>query len=425
MMKVFKFGGASVKDADSVRNVGSILSKFSLECPVVVISAMGKTTNALELVVNSFVSRDGNTEALVEDVRQFHYHIAESLIPNDHAVWDELENLFAELYWAIEESQIKSYDYEYDQIVSVGELLSTRIVAAYLELSGLKVRWMDARDLIRTDDTFREGNVDWETTQKQVQERLGNFRNAHPDTIIITQGFIGASSENFSTTLGREGSDYSAAILAYCLDAEEMVTWKDVPGVLNADPKLFSDATLIEALSYYDAIELAYYGATVIHPKTIKPLQNKSIPLRVKSFLQPELAGTLISTNDYRNAIPTYILKKNQVLISISPRDFSFIIEENFKDIFQHISDGRLKVNLMQNSALKFSVCVNDEPERLKLFLEEMQKRYIIKYNHHCTLLTVRNYSEALIERLTAGQEILIETRSRNTVQIILRQTNT
>ncbi len=423
-MKVFKFGGASVKDAQGVKNVAEIVKQHLAEQPLLVISAMGKTTNALEEVLQAFFKRENNTQQLLEKVREYHYSIAEILFTRENPVWDELENLFAELYWAIEETQIKSYDYEYDQIVSVGELLSTRIVAAYFEQAGIPVQWLDARDLIRTDDTFREGNIDWEITQKQIQDKVGKLKSNNPNVVVITQGFIGATSENFSTTLGREGSDYSAAVFSYCLDASEMVIWKDVPGVLNADPKVFSDATLIEELSYYDAIELAYYGATVIHPKTIKPLQNKAIPLRVKSFVNPQLPGTRISTNDHRNAIPTYIQKNNQVLISISPRDFSFIIEENFKDIFKHISDVRLKVNLMQNSALKFSVCVNDETERLQAFLVEMQKRYLIKYNHNCTLLTVRNYSEALIERLTQQREILVETRSRNTVQMVLRQSN-
>jgi aspartate kinase len=419
-MKVFKFGGASVKDAEGVRNVASIISSHLAEKPFIVISAMGKVTNALEEICNAFVNKSGECLELIEKLKSFHFSIAHELLPQNHPVFDDLENIFAELYWAVEEEQIKSYDYEYDQIVSAGEMLSTRIVAAYLNHIGISVVWQDARDLIRTDETFREGQVDWDFTCNKIRQIFNEIQDKIPGACVLTQGFIGGTSDNFSTTLGREGSDYSAAIFAHCLDAEEVVIWKDVPGVLNADPKAFQDAVLLEEISYYDAIELAFFGATVIHPKTLKPLQNKNIPLRVKSFLHPELAGTLIGRDNYKNTIPTFIFKKNQVLLSISPRDFSFIIEENLRDIFEELASRRIKVNLMQNSALKFSICVNADNGKLPELIEVLSRRFKILYNDGCELVTIRNYSDELAKKLSENRKILVEQKSRNTLQMII-----
>lgn len=419
-MKVFKFGGASVKDASGVKNVASIVKQFIDEKPIIVVSAMGKVTNALEEICKSFVFKTGNTNELLESLKKFHFDIALDLLPFNDNVFDDLENIFAELYWAVEEEQIKSYDYEYDQIVSAGEMLSTRIVAAYLKSLGLSVVWLDARDLIRTDDTFREGNVDWDFTKQKIQSTWQEIQSKYPNSIILTQGFIGGTSDNFTTTLGREGSDYSAAILAHCLNAEEVIIWKDVPGVLNADPKVFPDAVLLSEISYYDAIELAYFGATVIHPKTLKPLQNKNIPLRVKSFINPSLPGTVIGKDDFKNTVPTFIFKNNQVLVSISPRDFSFMIEENIRDIFEQLAARRIKVNLMQNSALKFSLCINEDNGKLKEFIEVLSQRYKILYNNNCELVTIRNYTDDLAKKLSDGRQILVEQKSRNTLQMVI-----
>lgn len=419
-MKVFKFGGASVKDAEGVKNVASIVKQFLHDKPIVVVSAMGKVTNALEEICKAFVLKTGNTNELLESLKKFHFNIAQNLLPANDKVFDELENIFAELYWAVEEEQIKSYDYEYDQIVSAGEMLSTRIVSAYLKSQGLPVVWLDARDLIRTDEAFREGNVDWAFTAQKINSTWQDIQQKNPNSIILTQGFIGGTSDNFTTTLGREGSDYSAAIIAHCLNADEVIIWKDVPGVLNADPKVFHDAVLLSEISYYDAIELAYFGATVIHPKTLKPLQNKNIPLRVKSFINPDLPGTVIGKDDYKNTIPTFIFKKNQVLISISPRDFSFILEENIRDIFEQLAARRIKVNLMQNSALKFSLCINDDNGKLKDFIEVLSQRYKVLYNSNCELVTIRNYTDDLAKKLSENRQILVEQKSRNTLQMVI-----
>lgn len=419
-MKVFKFGGASVKDAEGVKNVASIVKQFIQDKPIVVVSAMGKVTNALEEICNSFVLKEGNTSELLEALKKFHFDIAHNLLPVNDGVFDDLENIFAELYWAVEEEQIKTYDYEYDQIVSAGEMLSTRIVAAYLKSQGLPIVWLDARDLIRTDETFREGNVDWDFTIQKIKSTWQEIQQKNPNSVILTQGFIAGTSDNFTTTLGREGSDYSAAIIAHCISAEEVIIWKDVPGVLNADPKVFPDAVLLSEISYYDAIELAYFGATVIHPKTLKPLQNKNIPLRVKSFINPGLPGTVIGKDDYKNTVPTFIFKKNQVLISISPRDFSFIIEENIRDIFEQLAARRIKVNLMQNSALKFSLCINEDNGKLKEFIEVLSQRYKILYNNNCELVTIRNYTDDLAKKLSESRQILVEQKSRNTLQMVI-----
>jgi aspartate kinase len=421
-MQVFKFGGASVKDAAGVKNVAEIIRKYCKTDNVVVVSAMGKITNALETITESILLKKSNTEELILSLKEYHTNIAREIIVSHDAVFDQIDSLIAEIYWVAEDAQLKNYDYEYDQIVAIGELLSTRIVAAYLNQLGISCVWLDARDLIRTDDTFREGQVNWTQTEMQVSKAYARIRQHHPDSLIITQGFIASTDDNHSTTLGREGSDYSASILAYCLDATEVIIWKDVPGVLNADPRSFPQALLLDEISYYDAIEMTYYGATVIHPKTIKPLQNKGIPLRVKSFIHPESAGTTIGKTEQRNPTPTFIRKPNQVLISITPRDFSFIIEENFSEIFKEISNRRIKINLMQNSALNFSLCLNNEREKIDAFRESLNQRYRIRYNEACELLTIRNYSDALVEEHTKDTIILFEQKSRNTIQLVLQQ---
>jgi aspartate kinase len=422
-MKVFKFGGASVVDAQGVRNVANIIKQNSQESICIVVSAMGKTTNALEEIFKAYFYKTGEAPNLLETLKQKHHALVRELFPNErNQVEDELEDIFAELYWAIEETQIKSYDYEYDQIVSQGEFISTRIVAAFLNASQIETHWLDARDLIRTDNTYREGNVDWIFTQKSIDDLILKKLTPQTPQFFLTQGFIGGTSENYTTTLGREGSDYTAAILAYCLNAKDVTIWKDVPGVLNADPRDFPQAQLLSALSYYDAIELAYYGATVIHPKTIKPLQNKNIPLFVKSFVNPDAPGTCIKEDELRQEIPTYIFKKQQILISVSPRDFSFILEENLRDLFELFSQNRAHVNLMQNSALSFSVCVTIDQTRLLSLIQELDKKYKVKYNEHCELITIRNYSDELANQLIGNRPVLLEQKSRQTLQVVLKE---
>ena len=419
-MQVFKFGGASVKDADGVKNVAEVLKQFPNEKLCVVISAMGKTTNALERLTKAFFYKTENAEAILEEIKQAHDAICKNLFTNpSHPIYTDLENTFVELHWAIEDEPTHGYDFEYDQIVSIGEVVSTKIVSAYLNDIGITNKWMDARGLIQTDNTYREGRVDFELTKAlvktQIEPQLINHR------IVVTQGFIGGTSENFTTTLGREGSDYTASILAYCLNAENVTIWKDVPGVLNADPKWFTKTKKIDELTYQDAIELTYYGATVIHPKTIKPLQNKQIPLYVKSFLNPKESGTVIKDGENRLNIPSYIFKVNQVLISIQPKDFSFIAEDNLSDIFELFSKHGVKINLMQLSAISFSVCCDDDAEKIKLLVTELQQTFKVLYNSNLELMTVRYYTPETIDLLTKNKLILLEQKSRFTVQMVMK----
>lgn len=419
-MQVFKFGGASVKDADGVKNVAEVLKQFPNEKLCVVISAMGKTTNALERLTKAFFYKTENSEEILEEIKQAHYTICKNLFENpSHPIYTDLVNTFVELHWAIEDEPTHGYDFEYDQIVSIGEVVSTKIVSAYLNDIGITNKWMDARGLIQTDNTYREGKVDFELTEALVKTQIEPQLISH--RIVVTQGFIGGTSENFTTTLGREGSDYTASILAYCLNAENVTIWKDVPGVLNADPKWFTKTKKIDELTYQDAIELTYYGATVIHPKTIKPLQNKQIPLYVKSFLNPKESGTVIKDGENRLNIPSYIFKINQVLISIQPKDFSFIAEDNLSDIFELFSKHGVKINLMQLSAISFSVCCDDDAEKIKLLVTDLKQTFKVLYNSNLELMTVRYYTPETIDLLTKNKLILLEQKSRFTVQMVMK----
>lgn len=422
VMKVFKFGGASVKDAISVKNAVEILKGFKGEKLLVVISAMGKTTNALEKVVNDYFFSKGNAHTSLKEVRDYHQQIMEELFSEKtNPVFDKVNNFFVEADWMLDEKPQHTYSFVYDQIVSLGELISTCIVSAYLEQQGCSNIWLDVRDVLMTDNTYREAKVDWQKSEMLVQKQVVPVFNRVD--VIITQGFIGGTSENYTTTLGREGSDYTAAIFAYLLDAEAMYIWKDVPGVLNADPKFYKDAQKLDQISYHDAIELAYYGATVIHPKTIKPLENKNIPLYVKSFLKPEANGTAIRTNvQTKPLIPSYIFKNNQVLISIAAKDFSFIAEDNLSRIFALFAGHGVKINLMQNSAISFSVCVDNDSFKIPALIEALQKDYKIRYNEDLMLYTIRHYYQNTIDAITSGKEILLEQRSRNTAQFVLRE---
>jgi len=422
-MQVFKFGGASVKDAAAVKNMAAIVKRFAGEELIIVVSAMAKTTNHLERLTDAFFYKKENPQAVLNEIKKFHFDVIEELFPSsNHAIYAQVENDLVELQWAIEDEPTYDYNHEYDQIVCMGEIISTRIVAAYLNEAGLNCQWLDARGIIQTDNTYREGNVDFDLTRELAEKEL--IPVVKKNRIVVTQGFLGGTSENFTTTLGREGSDYTAAILAYSTHAESVTIWKDVPGVLNADPKWFNNTQLIEELTYQDAIELAYYGATVIHPKTIKPLQNKNIPLYVRSFVNPDAPGTIIKDINKHLPIPSFIFKVNQLLITISPRDFSFIAEDNLSKIFALFHEHGVKTHVMQLSAISFSVCANMDEKKIPKLVAELQKDYRVLYNENVELVTIRYYDQSTIDRVCIDKQILLEQKSRYTVQLVVRNTN-
>ncbi|MGJ1411377.1 aspartate kinase [Sphingobacterium thalpophilum] len=418
-MQVFKFGGASVKDAESVRNSVRIISKYKGEALLVVISAMGKTTNLLEKLTKEYYNNTGLQFQTLEEAKAFHFHILQELFPTGGTIFDEIANCFVEIEWILEEDPQDSYDYLFDQIVSMGELISTKIVAAYLASTGEKVKWLDARDYILTDNTYREAIVDWSKTEEKIRAELPSILDSY---IVITQGFLGGTSENFTTTLGREGSDYSAAIFAACLNAENVTIWKDVPGVLNADPKWFEKTELIPELSYTDAIELTYYGATVIHPKTIKPLQNKKIALNVRSFVDPESPGTVIKSTNQTLPVPSFIFKVNQIFISISPRDFSFIVEDNLRDIFNLFHQHRIKINMMRNTAINFAVSVDDTGQNLTDLIAELEQRFKVTHESGLELITIRYYNQETINRVLVDKEVISELKDTYTCQLLVKK---
>ncbi|VTQ02347.1 aspartate kinase [Sphingobacterium daejeonense] len=418
-MQVFKFGGASVKSAENIKNVVSIVEKHRDSSLLIVVSAIGKTTDKLVRITESYLKQDGECFALLDQLKQEHFNILNELFPAPtHPVYDDIANTFVEIEWILEEEPQDDYDYLYDQIVSVGELLSTKIVAAYSSYQGVPTQWVDARDFILTDNTYREGKVDWEKTEDKIRKDLPTILD---DYVVVTQGFIGSTSENFTTTLGREGSDYSAAIFAASLNAENITIWKDVPGVLNADPKWFDQTELIPELSYTDAIELTYYGATVIHPKTIKPLQNKKITLNVRSFINPEEPGTQIKTTNQTLPVPSFIFKVNQVFINIQPRDFSFIVEDNLSHIFDSFHQNRIKINMMHNSAISFSVAVDDTGENVLNLLEQLNKRYKVSVAAGLELITIRYYNQQTIDRVLVNKEIIRELKDSYTCQMLVK----
>jgi aspartate kinase len=430
-IKVFKFGGASVNSADGVRNVCSILGQYPDDNIAIVVSAMGKTTNAMEELLKFFMEE--NPVDMVESfyrIRNFHQEILDDLfIDKMHKVFSEIDHLFENLRGYLSSRHLASatrrgYDFEYDQVVSYGELFATTIVHHYLSYSHISSKLFDVRDLIRTDSTYRDASVNWEITAKNIRKYLsGYFRNQKgPRRIAVIPGFTGGDAQGNTTTLGREGSDYTAAILAHSLGTREVTIWKDVPGIMNADPKWFPHARKLDRLSYREAIELAYYGGSVIHPKTIKPLENANILLRVRSFLKPHLEGTLIENMDeWKMAHPVYILKRNQVLISISPRDFSFIVEENLSQIFDILARNHVRVNVMQNSAISFTVCVDDDNLHNSSCLTMLQANYRTRYNEKVELVTIRHYNPAAINRITKGRTVLMEQKTRNTVHLVLQ----
>ena len=363
-----------------------------------------------------FFYRQNNKTKLLDEIKKYHFDIIKGLFPDAaFAGHKELQTLFSELEKKINEKPSDNYSKEYDQIVSQGEIISTKIISAYFTSSGLKNAWLDARDVIKTDNTYREGKVNWELTEKLCSSSV------QKSGIVITQGFLGQAPDKSTATLGREGSDYTAAILAYCTNAESVTIWKDVPGVMNADPKWFDETKLIDQMSYQDAIELSYYGATVIHPKTIKPLQNKKIPLYVKSFLQSDEKGTVINDMQSPLPVPCFIFKINQVLLSISPKDFSFIVEENFSSLFKTFAEHRVKINTMQNSAISFSVCVDNDAKKIPGLIDKLKENFRVLYNDNLELITIRYYDQSTIDRVCIGKKVLLEHKSRYTVQLVVK----
>lgn len=420
-MRVFKFGGASVKSAEAVRNVANIIKRFSNDKLLVVVSAMGKTTNALEEVTDAL--HEGDFEKfrkLVQMQKDFHLKIINELFEDTTLpIYKDVQDVFNDLGNRVNVKFAENYDFEYDQIVSLGELVSTKIIAAYLSHVDINTQWLDARLLVRTDNKYRYADVNWNKSDLLISNAIGS----NPDKrVFVSQGFIGHTNEGFTTTLGREGSDFSAAIFAYALNASDVTIWKDVPGMLNADPKWFDNTVKLDVISFKEAIELAYYGASVIHPKTIKPLQNKGIPLYVKSFINPDENGTVIQeATDNDDLIPSFIFKLNQVLISFTPKDFSFIMEDNMSEIFKALSDLGARINVMQNSALSFSVCLDINESKLLQLVEVLKNDYVIKYNDGLELVTIRHYDQETIDRVTQNKEILMEQKTRQTVRIVMK----
>lgn len=417
-MKIYKFGGASVKDADNVRNVAQVLRTVGYSDCLLIASAMGKTTNALEVVVHNYFQNPIDLDVSLQFVRTYHLTILRDLFAEaNHFVYEAVDALFESLTSFLATTKSPNYNFVYDQVVSYGELLSTTILHHYLQGDGIENTWIDARNLIKTDTTYRDANVEWESTCEFITKAIDK------QELYITQGFIGSDYNGFSTTLGREGSDYSAAIFAYALAAECVTIWKDVPGVLNADPRYFEETTLLEQISYQEAIELAFYGASVIHPKTLQPLRQKEIPLYVKSFVNPTLSGTSVSKGAHlKPAIPCFIVKKNQLLISLSSKDFSFIMEQNISDIFKLFCEYNIRVNVIQNSAISFSVCVEDKFNHFEELRQKLSNQYRVSYNENVSLYTIRHFDETSADQILLDKTLLLKQVNRETMQIVTKE---
>ena len=419
-MRIFKFGGASVKDAEGIRNVHSVLQTVGFEDVLLVVSAMGKTTNALEIVIKNYFEKSPELQSSIQEVKKYHNQILLDLFEDEkNAVFTDVNSLFSGLDHFLNQNKSPNYNFVYDQVVSYGELISTTIISHYMSFMGIKTQWLDVRNFIKTDTTYRDANVDWDLTQKNIS------KNVKKKILNVTQGFLGSDENNFTTTLGREGSDYTAAIFAYCLNAENVTIWKDVPGVMNADPRYFENASLLNQISYREAIELAFYGATVIHPKTLQPLQKKEIPLYVKSFINPTLPGTSVSKGaDLEPHLPCFIVKKNQLLLSLSSIDFSFIMEENISEIFGLLHDYKMKVSLIQNSAISFSVCIDDKFGNFNDLKTILSKKFQIAYNENVSLYTIRHFDEKAAQMVEQNKDVLLKQVSRETMQIITKENN-
>jgi len=417
-MRIFKFGGASVKDAEGIRNLIHVLNTEGVANTMMVISAMGKMTNAFEKVVNSYLYEKENLKNSLNYIEEYHTEIAKDLFENDHPIFHEINRLIDSLQGFLIQNTSKDYDYVYDQVVSYGELLSTKIISSFLEKEKISNQWLDIRTILKTDSNYRNAKVNWEET-------TSNLEKLDPNILYITQGFISSDKENNTTTLGREGSDYTAGILAYCLDTESVTIWKDVDGVLNADPRVFEEAVLLENISYQEAIEMAFYGASVIHPKTIKPLENKRIPLYVRSFINLKNSGTKVSKGiDIHPKINCFIVKNDQILVSISTNDFSFMVEENISAIFKLLHDFKLKVNLIQHSAISFSVCLEDGYQNFSKFYEKLHPNFKVKYNTNITLFTVRHFDDNSIKNIQRKGVVLLQQTSRESMQLAIAEKN-
>ena len=416
-MRIFKFGGASVKDADGVKNIVKVLQEVGYDNTLVVVSAMGKITNAMEAIVDAYFENKSELAGAVQAVVDYHQIILGDLFSNkQHGVYKKVKTLFDEVDGFLVWNKSPDYNFVYDQVVGYGELVSTTIISEYLQEVGVKNNWLDVRNFIKTDNNYRDTAVDWASTQEKVSH--GVDRNV----LNITQGFLASDKNNFTTTLGREGSDYTAAIFAYCLNANSVTIWKDVPGVLNADPRYFKETQLLNNISYREAIELAFYGASVIHPKTLQPLQRKEIPLHVKSFINPKNEGTIVGKGvGIEPKVPCFIVKKNQVLMKLSSLDFSFIVEDSISELFKMFHEYKMKVDLIQNSAISFSVCVDNKFGRLEELLNNLKSRFKVVYQEDVSLYTIRHFDAKAIESLLNGHEVLLEQRGNETVQFVIK----
>ena len=411
-MKIFKFGGASVKDADSVKNVLRVLSIQGFERCLIVVSAMGKTTNALERVVEFYFNKS-NYQQEIAKIKEEHIQIAKGLFDENHHVFSEIKLFFDDIESFLRRNKSPNYNFVYDQVVTCGEMISSKILSVYLSDNEMGNQWLDARDFIKTDTNYREGVVNWEDTEKNISQ-LDKAKT------YVTQGFIGSDENNFTVSLGREGSDYSAAIFAYCLDAKDMTIWKDVPGVMTGDPRKFENVELLSNISYEEAIEMAYYGASVIHPKTLQPLKQKSIPFFVKSFISPEKAGTKIGISTENQLLESYILKENQVLMRISTRDFSFIAEDHISFIFRELAKRNIKVSLMQNSAISLALCLEDKFNNIDELEAELEQDFNTEIVKNVSLFTIRNARLENLDKLYEGKNVLLEQITKTTVQMII-----
>jgi len=416
-MKVFKFGGASVKDAEGVKNVVQVLQKIGFSDVLLVISAMGKMTNAFEKITDAYYYKKEKLHFLIDEVRAYHYEIATDLFGDkEHQIFSEMEELFSEMTVFMIRNRSKDYNFVYDQIVSIAEFISTKIVSSYFNKVGIENTWINVKEFIKTNNDFRDAKVDWKLTEQNIRAKI------IPHKLYITQGFLASDNEGKTTTLGREGSDYSAGIFAYCLSAESLTIWKDVEGVLNADPRYFEETQLLQQISYTEAIELAFYGASVIHPKTLQPLQKKEIPLYVKSFKEPQNEGTKVDRGrQIKPETPCFIVKKDQILLSISSIDFSFIVERNISDIFDLLHKHKMKVNLIQNSAISFSVCMNDDFDKLENLFEELKVKFKIDFYKDVSLFTIRHFDENAIAKIEKNNTILLKQISKETAQIVIQ----
>jgi len=413
-MKVFKFGGASIKDISSIKNILKIISTYNEDRLVIVVSAMGKTTNALELVVHNYFNNKENLQASISEVYNFHSEIINNLFEKSHPIFSDISKSFEKLNSFIKANKSPSYSFVYDQIVSLGELLSSRIIHHFLLNNNINCSFIDARNCIKTNSKYRGAKVEWNITNKKIKDYISDSK------ISVTQGFIGSDKNNFTVTLGREGSDYSAAIFAYVLNAESLSIWKDVPGLLNADPKFFKNTKLLNQISYSETIELAFYGASIIHPKTLQPLQKKEIPLLVKSFKNPQSKGTIISKGiDIEPLVPCYIFKQNLILLKLSSLDFSFMVEDNISDIFKELHKFKMKVDVIQNSAISFSVCFFDKYNKIKELIKNLEGKYKIDMHKNVSLFTIRHFDEKSIKKITNKRKLLLEQRTEKTVRLI------